>query len=167
MNEMKKFVETLEIIEKDNNSLGKKMVQKLLYLMERRGLDLELNYKIHFFGPYSSKLDDALHTLKNREFIEINTSGPTHIIKVLDTEVNEGQCLNKGERTIVDSVIKDFANMSAFDLEAITTLDYIAKSTDINDEAAIINEVLKIKGSKFKESQLKDYIAVLKELDYL
>lgn len=33
---------------------GKKMVQKLMYRMERRGMDLSLNYCIHFYGPYSS-----------------------------------------------------------------------------------------------------------------
>lgn len=57
--------------------------------------------------------------------------------------------------------------MSALDLEAITTLDYVAKSMDTNDETTIINEVLKIKGSKFKESQLKDYFNVLKKYHYL
>lgn len=164
---MKKFVETLKIIEDNNESLGKKMVQKLLYLMERRGLNLDLNYKIHFFGPYSSKLDDALHTLKNWEVIDIDTSGATHTITVLDTELFEGQSLEDDEREIVDSVIYDFANMSALDLEAITTLDYVAKSMDTNDEITIINEVLKIKGSKFKESQLKDYFNVLKKYYYL
>ena len=39
---------------------GKKMLQKLMYLIERKGVTLELNYSIHYFGPYSSKLDKNL-----------------------------------------------------------------------------------------------------------
>ena len=35
----------------DATEPGKKMVQKLFYLMERKGLQLNLAYSIHFFGP--------------------------------------------------------------------------------------------------------------------
>lgn len=34
-----------------------------MYLIERRGVYLNLNYSIHFYGPYSAALDYVAHTL--------------------------------------------------------------------------------------------------------
>ena len=63
---------------------GKKMLQKLMYLISRKDVNLELNYSIHYFGPYSSKLDSTLHTLESFDKLNINTSGITHIIHLGD-----------------------------------------------------------------------------------
>lgn len=35
---------------------GKKMVQKLMYLIERKGVEVGLNYKIHFLGLIAKNL---------------------------------------------------------------------------------------------------------------
>jgi len=59
---------------------GKKMLQKLMYLIDRRGINLELNYSIHFFGPYSSKLDELIHILESYDRLNVDTTGATHII---------------------------------------------------------------------------------------
>lgn len=166
MKHMKKLVEVLASIGA-NRKPGKKMVQKLLYLMERKGLELGLNYRIHFFGPYSSILDDNLHALQNSEIIVINTSGQTHTISVLDADLCEGEGLSSQERELVRDVIDNFANMTAFDLEAITTLDYVARSMGrsdkLNEKAKqeIIKGVQDIKGSKFSKSQLDEYLEIL------
>jgi len=45
-------------------SPGKKALQKLVYLVERKGLDLGYDYSIHYYGPYSSELDYAVHSLE-------------------------------------------------------------------------------------------------------
>lgn len=47
---MKNYAKCEEILHYicQNQEPGKKMVQKLMYLMERKGIDLGLNYSIHF-----------------------------------------------------------------------------------------------------------------------
>lgn len=146
---------------------GKKMVQKLFYLMERKGVKLNLNYIIHFFGPYSSKLDSDLHTLESYNIIEIDTSGMTHIIKKGSELVSEK--LEKTDEDHVNYVLENFLERSALELEAITTLDYAA--TRILSKGAtdkdIIRQVIKIKGSKFNERYLEQELKVLKETGYL
>ena len=171
MKNMKKIVEVLAIIGAERKP-GKKMVQKLLYLMERKGLELGLDYRIHFFGPYSSILDNNLHALQNSEIIDIDTSGYTHTISVVDADICEGEGLSPGERELVRDVIDNFANKTALDLEAITTLDYVAMSMGRSDELdkqakqEIIEGVQNIKGSKFSESQLNEYLEILKNLTF-
>lgn len=146
---------------------GKKMLQKLMYLIDRRGVNLELNYSIHFFGPYSSKLDEMIHLLESYDKLDIDTSGITHIIRRGSVSI-EGQ-LNNEDQEKINFVLENFSNKSAFELEAITTLDYVAKKIlkDSGNEDEIISKVIKIKGSKFSTSQLKEGLQTLKEYDYI
>lgn len=155
-------------IEPEKN--GKKMIQKLLYLIERKGVNLDLGYSIHYFGPYSSKLDNALHTLENMGVIEIDTSGMTHVIKPGENPIgDEGNELAQDVQEKINYVIDHFLGKSALELEAITTLDYAA--TQILDETAsdedIIEQVIKIKGTKFSKEYLKKELKLLKETNYL
>jgi len=43
---------------------GKKVLQKLVYLIEKKGLNLGFDYSIHYYGPYCAQLDDAVHSLE-------------------------------------------------------------------------------------------------------
>lgn len=166
MAELSKYAKILEKI-CENEALGKKAVQKLMYLIERKGLNLDLNYKIHFFGPYSSHLDNVLQVLKSNEVIDIDTQGVTHTISI--KEKQDEDILSDNENEIVSYIIEKFGQKSAFELEGITTVDYVARSfgeTMISDEK-IIEGVKRIKGTKFTEEQLYEYLSVLKEHGYL
>lgn len=170
MQRMRKIVEVLDDISV-NYKPGKKTVQKLLYLMERRGVQLDLDYRIHFFGPYSSTLDNILRALHNSEVIDINTTSQTHTISVKDLSLCEGEGLSPAENEFVQFVIDKFGNKTALELEAITTLDFVARSLSespvITDDSEIIKNVQKIKGNKFSEPQLIEHLNLLKQLKYL
>lgn len=146
---------------------GKKMLQKLLYLIDRRGLNLDLNYSIHYFGPYSSKLDSTLHILESYDKLNIDTSGVTHIIRLGDSKI-EGT-LNEQDQKDVDFVMEAFSEKSAHELEAITTIDYVAAKMlkEQGSDQEIINKVKQIKGTKFSEEFLSDCLGTLKQLKYL
>ena len=146
---------------------GKKMLQKLMYLISRRGVELGLNYSIHFFGPYSSKLDNAMHILESYDKLSIDTSGSTHIIRLGDSAI-EGE-LAAEDQGKVNFVMEKFASKSALELEAITTLDYVATSIikGPKSDEDVINKVMQIKGSKFSKSYLKDSMEVLKQCSYI
>lgn len=146
---------------------GKKMMQKLMYLIDRRGVDLELNYSIHFYGPYSEKLEDEILFLDSLDKLEINTSGRTHLIHLGSSPI-EGE-LEKDDQEQVDFVLENFSSKTAHELEAITTLDYVAvtmlKGHGRDDE--IVDRVKQIKGSKFEEQYLWDELQILKQYNYV
>ncbi len=169
VSKLNKYVEVLERICRHIQP-GKKAVQKLAYLIERSGVDLDLEYRIHFFGPYSAKLDNVLHLLQCNEVIEINTQKPTHIISIIDIPCYEGEKLTDEEKEIVDSVLDNFSGLSALELEGITTIDYVATSiecTEVSSDDAIIEKVKHIKGTKFSDGQLKRYLEILKQYNFL
>ena len=146
---------------------GKKMLQKLMYLMERKGVDLRLNYSIHFYGPYSSKLDTAMHMLEGQDMIEIDTSQMTHVIHT-GKNIIEGS-LPSEEKEKVEFILSNFATKTALELEAITTLDYAASSL-LNGkftEQDVIEKVREIKGGKFSKEYLQSEFKVLEEYKFV
>ena len=108
-----------------------------------------------------------MHILESYDKLSIDTSGSTHIIRL-------GESAIEGELTLeaqgkVNFVIEKFASKSAHELEAITTLDYVATSIikGARSDEEIIDKVMQIKGSKFSKSYLRDSLKVLKQCSYI
>ena len=165
MNLLKKYAILIGDICADRET-GKKKLQKLMYLIERKGVQLDLRYSIHFFGPYSSKLDHAIHILENEGRLDIDTSGKTHRIIM---KKQERRRLSKEDDVLVDEVRKVFYNKTPMELEAITTIDYVAV-TLLHGEARredVIKQVKVIKGEKFSSQDLETGYDLLIEQGYI
>lgn len=146
--------------------LGKKASQKMFYFFERKGINLNLRYGIHYYGPYSAKLDDAMYELESEGYISIDTSGPTHIIK-LGSEVVPDTSLTAQEKEIAKGVLEVFEHRSPSELEALTTMDYIANfilSKEATEED-IISKFKEIKGTKFSQNTIDNTLRELEELE--
>lgn len=139
---------------------GKKTLQKLVYLIERKGI--------------SSELDYAIHRLEMQGVLKIIPEGMTHQISLTeDDDVfrEEIETLSAEELQEIEAIITNFAAKSAFDLEAITTTDYVAQQLKANggslDQDSLIEGVRKIKGEKFSQEKIEEAIGILKEERYL
>ena len=153
---------------KYDHELGKKVTQKMFYFFERKGINLNLRYGIHFFGPYSSKLDNAMHMLEWDGVISLNTSGITHTISLGDT-LKESSTITGEEEAIASYVIETFKSKSPYELEALATMDYIANSMlggTYNDEL-IIKKFIEVKGDKFNQSVINKTLDELKNLGFI
>ncbi len=172
MNMEEKYLYIIHQIFEKNTShfgLGKKMFQKLFYLIEQKGVSLNLNYIIHFYGPYSAKLDALIHEFEAEDYLNINTSGMTHIINEASDFPKDITDVSDKDKRVIDEVLNGFISKTPRDLEALTTIDYVAKhiSDDRKNETGIIHDVMRIKGDKFTESQLKTYYSQLKSASYI
>ena len=148
--------------------LGKKASQKIFYFFERKGIELNLRYGIHYYGPYSSKLDDAMYELESEGYLSIDTSGTTHIIR-LGRESVPNTYLSEQEKHIAAFVLETFAHKSPMELEALTTMDYIANSI-LPKEATtddIIDKFKQIKGEKFSQHIIDHTLQELKSLSLI
>ena len=165
MNLLDKYTFLIDDICKGKQT-GKKKLQKLMYLIERKGVQLDLRYSIHFFGPYSSRLDHVIHILENEDWLDIDTSGQTHLM-IMKKEVSAQ--LSKEDNVLVDEVRKVFYDKSPMELEALTTIDYVATTllpgTATRDD--VIKQVQIIKGKKFSSQELEKEYNVLIEQGYL
>lgn len=152
----------------DGASLGKKVTQKMFYFFERKGVQLNLRYGIHFFGPYSAKLDNIMHILESEDYISIDTTGMTHVISMGDRCV-DGVCLTEEQSAKAESVIREFAHKSPLELEALATMDYVANTIlhkGANDRE-IIEKFIEIKGQKFSHKMAQETLKELRAEKYI
>lgn len=170
---MDKLSKLISVIRKisEFHQPGKKALQKLIYLIERKGVDLGYDFSIHYYGPYSSVLDDSIHALQLQGVLDINSDGMNHRICLTElSDVVGDSIFHKTDEQVIQQVLKSFGSMSAYDLELITTTDFVArelckvmKNCTDND---IIQGVKKIKGEKFTDEKIQHAIIVLKENGY-
>jgi len=146
----------------DGAKLGKKAAQKMFYFFERKGIDLNLRYGIHYYGPYSAKLDNMLHILESEDYIEINTGSSTHVISMKDgvsIDVLSGE-----QKQIATTVIEEFAHKTPLALEALATMDFVSNTMKCSTKEQIISTFKEIKGDKFSESVIEESYKNLQEL---
>ena len=150
-----------------DGNLGKKATQKLFYFFEREGIDLGLRYGIHFFGPYSARLNDIIYSLEDDGVLSIDNRGQTHVIQWIGDELTDEEVLSDDEKNIAKRVIKVFGSKSSLELEGLATIDFIASRESNNPEEKIIESFMKIKGTKFSLNDAKKYYEELKNIQLI
>jgi uncharacterized protein YwgA len=134
-------------------------------------LDLGYDFSIHYYGPYSSTLDDSIHALQLQGIVEVIPDGRSHRICLTGlSDIVEKGTFNQTDEQIIASVLESFGSMSAFELELITTTDFVArelcKTLGKCSNNDIIDGVKKIKGDKFSDAKIEHAIIQLKENGY-
>ncbi|MCM1170943.1 MAG: hypothetical protein NC393_02335 [Clostridium sp.] len=152
----------------DGAELGKKAAQKLFYFFEREGIALNLRYGIHYYGPYSEKLDNIMYYLESENVIKIDDSGKTHVISKGNAQITHNSLSDDDEKCAIQ-VIEQFAHRSPRELEALATMDYVANNlvyAPISKEK-IINKFKEIKGTKFDEATIENTFDELRKLNLI
>lgn len=150
---------------------GKKALQKLIYLMERNGVDLGFNYSIHYYGPYSSVLDDAIRALQIQDIVEIKQDNMSQRIYLRQNGDNSFTELSEEEKRKLEEVLHVFGCKKPAELELITTTDFVARelcqSSEGCEDDEIVKGVKKIKGDKFTYSEILQAISELRKNGYI
>lgn len=138
----------------------KKTLQKIVFLIEAKQVDLGCDYGIHFYGPYSADLDFAVRELCDEGVLKIDYTPTEHFISVADSSMVG----NYSDQT-VDQVIGTFGKESVSELELIATALYVYMS--VKDKEKIKAGVLKIKGSKYADTRIDAAIEKLMNSGYI
>lgn len=147
-------------ITEENESPCKKTLQKMVFLIEAKHIDLGCNYGIHFYGPYSSDLDFAVRELCDEGVLEINYTPLEHRINATKESLSIEY---SNER--VDGIIKEFAKDSPSELELLATALYVYLIDKKTSE--IVSRVKKIKGEKYSDQRINDAIQRLERTGYI
>ena len=79
----KAIVKVISRITKNNGAPCKKALQKIVFLIEAKHVDLGCDYGIHFYGPYSADLDFAVRELNDEGILKIDYTPMEHLISVV------------------------------------------------------------------------------------
>lgn len=138
----------------------KKTLQKIVFLIEAKNVDLGCDYGIHFYGPYSSDLDFAVRELCDDGILEIKYTSMEHRISVADNTAADGY-----DNQIVNNVIDEFGKESPSNLELLATALYVF--LQVRDANKVKDGVVKIKGTKYSERQIDTAVARLRSAGYI
>ena len=154
------IVNIISRITRNNKAPCKKALQKIVFLIEAKHVNIGCDYGIHFYGPYSADLDFAVRELSDDGVLKIDYTPTEHSISVLDDSV--GKSYNN---KIVNEVVDEFSKERPSELELLATALYVY--LQVKDASRIKAGVLKIKGSKYSESNIDDAIDRLRKTGYL
>ncbi len=136
---------------------GKKTLQKLVFLIEQKGIHLGYEYGLHFYGPYSGALDEDTAFLSADGVIEFNYFGCSHLMSINEENFTvEPDGLSDIQREVIDQLIIYFQGQSPSDLELLTTAIYAYDHLEDKSKDNIISGVQKIKGPKYSREQILD-----------
>ena len=144
----------------NSDTLCKKKLQKLVYLVENKGVDLGCDYILHFYGPYSADLDYAVRDLCADGIVNIEYTPSAHKLSLSSTSE---KCDYNNET--ITTVVEEFKKDSPSDLELIATALYVFNVR--KDKAKIEEGVRKIKGDKYNTAQINNAINRLTETGYM
>lgn len=150
------IVNVINEITKINGAPCKKTLQKIIYLIQAKHVDLGCDYGIHFYGPYSSDLDFAVRELCDEGTLKIEYTPLEHKICVKDN-ANIPQFFDN----TVNEIINEFAKEKASELELLATALYVYLSD--KDIEKVKLGVVKIKGGKYNDKRINDAIKRLQE----
>ena len=136
---------------------GKKMLHKLLYLAQAEKVDLNLDYGIHFYGPYSSTLDASVAILATEDIVRFEYRGCAHLMEIND-EYHVSSSLEEADEEKLREVIKKYKDKTPTQLELLTTTHYVKENISQADEKSIIAGVKKIKADKYSDTAIREAI---------
>jgi len=142
-----------------NHSPVKKALQKMVFLIERKGVNLGFKYMLHFYGPYCPELDHETAVLSGKGVISFIYGQYGHNMNITDEFKDiESENLVESQQKIIQSVINRYKNYSASELELLTTAIYVYDYTGARTRKAISDNVKKIKGEKYSDIEIEKEI---------
>ncbi|MCL2135078.1 MAG: hypothetical protein FWH37_05945 [Candidatus Bathyarchaeota archaeon] len=157
---MTNVLSVIKTIQEHDVAPCKKKVQKIIYLIQESGEDLGFDYSIHFYGPYSEKLDSEIRYLYNRGDLNMDFTPRGHKLSV------DNSLATPPVSSTTQEIIAYFRLKSPSDLELLATVLYIKRAIPNANDKNILNNVLRIKGEKYSEIEINNSIKELKNRHY-
>ena len=134
---------------------GKKALQKLVFLIEQKGVNLGYHYGLHFYGPYSADLDATTMLLNSDGILEFDYTGSSHLMSIDEQHFTvKPDALSPEQLQQIDELIGRFNGHSASGLELLTTAIYAYDHLADKSKESVVRGVQKIKGAKYTEKMI-------------
>ena len=162
------ILNVLCFIDNSKKAVGKTYIQKgIFFLQEGLGENLNIEYKIHFYGPYSEELTELLYDIEEMNYLKIDHDEKNERYRIYVLE--EGKNFINSEKNNFEiasdkfSLIKNFIGHSSVeDMELLSTTLYFAKIASNKQEGINLTAMAK---SHFSEDRIEDAFEQLEQLN--
>lgn len=145
--------------------IGRVRLQKVVYLMDRLGLESGFSFDYHHYGPFSRDLDNATADAKafgllDEKFEHRQTDGASYSVFILKGD-SKPEAYGKLGATKAGKLAELFASTNVTVLELAATVDWLWRVEKYDDWR---REITKRKGVKVQNGRLEKAVALLTEL---
>ena len=134
----------------------KKALQKTVFLIEKKGVQLGFDYVLHFYGPYCADLDHETSRLSADGIVNFNYSQFGHKMSISEgCEEISSEDLTCDQIHIIEDVITRYKEKTASDLELLTTAIYAFDFAGATTRSGVIDNVKRIKGNKYNDQEIE------------
>lgn len=148
--------------------VGRKKLQKMIYIAKKLSFPFHEKYQFHFFGPYSEELTLRVEELCNMGFITEQKEKKSGYTQYRYGITEEGQAFLEAQSSNpipdVETCLRDLNNQSSRFLELVSTMLYF----DGLQEEELIQKVHKVKNKQnYTEEEINEALAYIKHLSSL
>jgi uncharacterized protein len=165
-NLLKDHAKLMQAVMVSGEIIGRKKLQKMIYIAKKVAFPFQERFQFHFYGPYSEELTLRVEELCNMGFlneVKEKKGGYFQYRYTLTEPGKEFLSLNEVEMPFLQDCLKDMNSQNARFLELVSTVLYFDNLA--KDEVA--NKVFTLKSSqRYTEAEIDDayrYIETLKE----
>jgi len=122
----------VKVIAASEGIVGRKKLQKIIYIMKKIGLPFEEKYAFYFYGPYSEELSLRMEELTNLGFVSEIKEQKSNYYQYRYQVTDEGEAfLQHTSPTIpsVETLIVELKDRSSRFLELVATMLYFDNLT--------------------------------------
>jgi uncharacterized protein YwgA len=147
--------------------IGRVRLQKMVYLLDRLGLESGFGYEYHHYGPYSRDLDNATADAKAFDLIEERyehrqSDGAMYsIFRLAPNASDHNEAYGALGRKRASELARLFARTNVTVLELAATIDWLWREEKCADWRS---EVTKRKGVKVRHGRLEHAVDLLSDI---
>ncbi|KIL52729.1 YwgA family protein [Jeotgalibacillus campisalis] len=145
--------------------VGRKKLQKMIYIAKKLSFPFQEKYQFHFFGPYSEELTLRVEELCNMGFINEMKEKKSGYTQYRYTITEEGKSFLNAQAANpmpeVEDCLKDLNTQSSRFLELVSTMLYFEGL----DEQELIEKVQKVKSKQnYTAEEIVQALSYIKHL---
>jgi uncharacterized protein YwgA len=143
-------------------------LQKVVYLLDRLGLESGFEFDYHHYGPYSRNLDNAAADAKAFSFVaeriehRVSDGASYSIFDVPGGVEPKAEACGKLGRERTSELVDVFANTNVTVLELAATIDWLWRFEKVADWRS---ELARRKGAKVGGGRLDRAVGLLRDLN--
>ncbi len=135
--------------EKDpEKQVGKTIIQKLLFLLETKS-DLDFDYTLYHYGPYSSKIGEYIDLIETLGFINVRWDPKKgYFVEPSNSESEENLLSTENLHNLhnlIEEIVDTYGKFTANQLSIIATAFYLKNKFDISSSEQLVDAVLNAK----------------------
>ncbi|MCD6450004.1 MAG: hypothetical protein J7L34_05815 [Thermotogaceae bacterium] len=142
--------------------VGKTVIQKLMYILERKGVG-KYNYTLYHYGPYSSKVESLLNYAEFLKGVNVEWGvGRGYLIKPSVNVEHLEKSVSEDKKETINDIVTKVGSLTAKDLSLLSTILYVENQENISNDEELINVVRSIK-PLFSKEEVKGKIDLIKK----